>query len=73
MLIDAEGYDGSIVNDFFQNVILRPIIILEYIHVKNKIFKETVNLLEKNKYFFFSINENMFCFPEEKQELINFF
>ncbi len=31
-----------------------------------------VNSLNKEKYFFFSLNENMVCFPEEKQEFIKF-
>ena len=72
LFLDTEGYDGKIINDFFLNLTIRPIIILEYIHINNEIFKKLVTNLEKNKYLFFSINENMLCFPEEKKELINF-
>ena len=72
LFLDTEGYDGKIINDFFLNLTIRPIIILEYVHINNEIFKKLVTNLEKNKYLFFSINENMLCFPKEKKELINF-
>ena len=38
-MIDAEGYDGKIVIDFLLYSSLRPLIIFEYIHIDNKIFK----------------------------------
>jgi FkbM family methyltransferase len=72
LFVDVEGYDANIVIDFFSNTSLRPIIVLEYIHIKNDIFKNLVNILELNKYIFFSINENMICFPEEDKNLISF-
>lgn len=72
LFIDTEGYDGKIVNDFLNNSSLRPIIILEFIHLKHSLFKELINNLESNKYVFFSINENLICFPTEKKESINF-
>ena len=39
LYIDAEGYDGNIAIDFLTNTLIRPIIILEYIHIQNEIFK----------------------------------
>ena len=71
LFIDAEGYDGNIVIDFLSTVSLRPIIILEYIHIENEIFNKLVTQLERNNYVFFSINENMVCFPDEKKSHIN--
>ena len=71
LFVDAEGYDGNIIIDFLSSISLRPIIIFEYIHIKNEIFKILINKLENKKYVFFSINENMFCFPEESKNLIN--
>ena len=70
LLVDAEGYDGDIVIDFFKNVSFRPIIILEYIHINIEKFKTLIDQLEKQEYFFFSINENMFCFPKEDEAFI---
>ncbi len=72
LFIDAEGYDVDIIEDFFKTSLLRPIIIFEYLHVSNQKFKDLVNYLNKNKYFFFSLNENIVCFPEEKQQFIRF-
>ena len=70
LIVDAEGYDGDIVIDFFKNISIRPIIILEYIHIKNETFKVLIDQLEKQEYFFFSANENMFCFPKEDEKFI---
>ena len=57
--------------DFLSTVSLRPIIILEYIHIENEIFNNLLTQLERNNYIFFSINENMVCFPDEKKSHIN--
>ena len=73
LFVDAEGYDGKIINDFFHSTNLRPIIILEYIHIDNKVFEELVANLEIKKYSIFSINENLFCYPNEDINLIKFF
>ena len=72
LFIDAEGYDGKIVIDFLELNIFKPIIILEYIHIENETFKNLINQLEKNKYIFFSIDENLVCYPENDLRNINF-
>ena len=72
LFVDAEGYDADIIEDFLKTSLMRPIIIFEYLHVSNKKFKDLVDSLNNKKYFFFSLNENMVCFPEEKQEFIKF-
>lgn len=70
LFIDAEGYDASIAIDFLQQSKLRPIIILEYIHVKNKKFITLIDLLKINNFIYFIINENLVCFPSEKKHLL---
>ena len=72
LFVDAEGYDADIIEDFLKTSLMRPIIIFEYLHVSNKKFKDLVDCLNKKKYIFFSLSENMICFPEEKQEFIKF-
>jgi len=72
LFVDAEGYDADIIEDFLKTSLMRPIIIFENLHVSNKKFKDLVDCLNKKKYFFFSLSENMICFPEEKQEFIKF-
>ena len=64
--IDAEGYDGKIVYDFLLNSKIRPIIIFEYIHVENSFFKDLLSQLSIKDYLFFPVNENIYCYPKEK-------
>ncbi len=64
LFIDAEGYDGKIVLDFLKLDASKPIIIFEYIHIDNNLFIEVVEKLVSSQYKFFSINENLICFPK---------
>ena len=70
--VDAEGYDADIVSDFLRSSLIRPIIILEYLHIPNKKFQILTGLLKEKKYVYFSLKENMFCFPEKDINFINF-
>ncbi len=72
LLIDTEGYDGEIIIDFLNKSNMKPIIIFEFIHVKNEILKKTLDLLIEKKYFFFKIDENIVCYPIEKEDEIKF-
>jgi FkbM family methyltransferase len=72
LFVDAEGYDGAIISDFLKSSLIRPVIIFEYLHVPNKDFKDLAKQLKKKKYIFFSLCENLFCFPEEENPFINF-
>jgi len=72
LFVDAEGYDADIVSDFLSYSLIRPIIIFEYLHVPNKKFEHLVNQLGEKKYVYFSLSENMFCFPVENSAFINF-
>jgi len=72
LYIDAEGYDANIVIDFLKTTSMRPVIILEYIHVEKNIFETMLNILEKEKYTLFTINENLFCYPEKDRKFIKF-
>ena len=72
LFVDAEGYDGKIVIDFLTSTLIRPIIILEFIHIKNDVFKNLINNLEQKKYSFFSLDENLVCYPENDKRYIKF-
>ena len=72
LFIDAEGYDGKIVNDFLLTSSIRPYIIFEYIHINNDTFKIVTDNLKKNKYIFFPVNENIICIPQEKKDIFVF-
>ena len=71
LLIDTEGYDCQIVNDFFLKVKkIRPIIIFEWSHIKNTELENTLKTIVSNNYSFFPISDDIFCFPIEKNILI---
>ena len=42
-MIDAEGYDGDIIIDFLLNSSLRPLIVFEYLHIKNEVFDRVLH------------------------------
>ena len=67
---DAEGYDGKILIDFLNNLSLRPFLVFEYIHIKSPTFNELLDLLNTKKFFYFALNENIICIPEEKKSFI---
>jgi len=67
LFIDAEGYDGKILNDFLDNCKIKPFIIFEYIHVEHSILQKVLNKLIEKEYLFFRIDENVISFPIEKK------
>jgi FkbM family methyltransferase len=67
LFIDAEGYDGKILNDFLDNCKIRPFIIFEYVHVEHSILQKVLNKLIEKEYLFFRIDENVISFPIEKK------
>ena len=73
IMIDTEGYDGHIVIDFLKNIQLRPIIIFEYIHIKNIIFEETLKILQIENYIFFKIEENVICIPKDRYKTLQLY
>ena len=71
LLIDTEGYDCRIVNDFFLKIKeIRPIIIFEWSHIKNLELENTFKTIVNNNYSFFSVNDDIFCLPIEKNILL---
>ena len=71
LLIDTEGYDCNVVNDFFLKIKeIRPIIIFEWSHIKNNELENTLNTIIKNSYSFFPIGDDIFCYPMEKDILL---
>jgi FkbM family methyltransferase len=67
LLIDTEGYDCNIVNNFFLKIKeIRPIIIFEWSHIKNNELENTLSNIIKNSYSFFPIGDDIFCYPTEK-------
>ena len=71
LLIDTEGYDCHIVNNFFLKVKkIRPIIVFEWSHIEYNELENTLNLIINNNYSFFPIGDDIICFPAEKNILL---
>ena len=71
LFIDAEGYDAEIAIDLLQKSNFRPIIIIEYVHIKLPSIKILNNLFIDKKYKYFKIRENLICIPNERLVIIN--
>ena len=70
-MIDAEGYDGDIIIDFLLNSSLRPLIVFEYLHIKNIVFKKLINTLISKNFVFYKLEENLICLPKENEKFKN--
>ena len=70
LFIDAEGYDGDILIDFLNNSKQEPIIIFEYVHIKNNILKNLINKIISRNYSYFDINENLICLPNKIEKFL---
>ena len=70
LFVDAEGYDGDILIDFLKSSNHEPILIFEYIHIKNKILKDLIDMLIKKNYSYFNIKENLVCLPKKNNKIL---
>ena len=61
LIIDTEGYDNVLVKNFIEDTNIRPLIIFEWIHMKEDEAKYITELLESNNYKFFKINKDLIC------------
>ena len=61
LVVDTEGYDDVLVTNFIQNTYIRPIIILEWIHIKKNKAEELIELLKSNNYKFLKFSKDLIC------------
>ena len=64
LYIDVEGYDDKVVLDFLDNSQLRPILIFEYIHIKNTSLTILIKKLLNENYKILRVDENVVCYNE---------
>ena len=62
LVTDTEGYDDVLITNFIQNIDIRPIIILEWIHIDKNKAEDLIQLLKVNNYKFFKINKDLIFF-----------
>ena len=61
LVVDTEGHDDVLITNFIQNTDIRPIIILEWIHIKKNKVEELIELLKSNNYKFLKFNKDLIC------------
>ena len=66
MVVDTEGYDDVLITNFIQNTDIRPIIILEWIHIKKNKAEELIELLKSNNYKFLKLNKDLICIQNKQ-------
>lgn len=64
LIIDAEGYDFILVNNFLETINIRPIIIFEWIHFKNNEIEKLLIKLKNLNYNFLQIGRDLVCFQK---------
>ncbi|MDC3070004.1 FkbM family methyltransferase [bacterium] len=65
LIIDVEGYDLVILNNFIQTINIKPMIIFEWIHAqKNEIEKMLIELEDLN-YKFLRIGRDLICYQKD--------
>ena len=64
LIIDTEGYDFILVNNFLETINIRPIIIFEWIHFKNYEIEKLLMKLKNLNYNFLQIGRDLVCFQK---------
>ena len=61
LVVDTEGYDDILITNFIQNTSIRPVIILEWIHIPKNKAENLIELLKSNNYVFFKLSKDLAC------------
>ncbi len=64
LVIDTEGYDDVILNEFLKIDDIKPVIIFEWIHIKNSNFIKLYKKLEEKNYKLLRIEKDLICFKK---------
>ncbi len=65
LIIDIEGYDLVILNNFIQTINIKPMIIFEWIHAQKNDIEKLLIELEGLNYKFLRIGRDLICFQRD--------
>ncbi len=65
LIIDVEGYDLVILNNFIQTINIKPMIIFEWIHAQKNDIEKLLIELEGLNYKFLRIGRDLICFQRD--------
>ena len=71
LVVDTEGYDDILITNFIKNINIRPLIILEWIHIKKNKAEDLIELLKSNNYKLIKVSKDLVCI--QKNLLFNYF
>ena len=62
LVIDTEGYDIKLINNFIETLKIKPMIIFEWIHAEKTEIELLLNKLKKLNYEFLKLGRDLICF-----------
>lgn len=65
LIVDTEGYDVDLVNNFVETLAIKPMIIFEWIHAEKNEIELLLSRLEKLNYQFLKLGRDLVCFQRE--------
>ena len=65
LIIDVEGYDLVILNNFIQTINIKPMIIFEWIHAQKNDIEKLLTELEGLNYKFLRIGRDLICYQKD--------
>ena len=65
LIVDTEGYDVDLVNNFIETLAIKPMIIFEWIHAEKNEIEFLLSRLEKLNYKFLKLGRDLVCFQRE--------
>ncbi len=71
LVVDTEGYDEILITNFIKNTNIRPLIILEWIHIQKNKAEDLIELLKSNNYKLIKVSKDLVCI--QKNLLFNYF
>ena len=71
LVIDAEGYDDVILNEFLEIENINPVIIFEWIHIKNSNYIQLCQKLSNKNYQLLKMEKDLICFKNNLNIKLN--
>ena len=69
LIVDTEGYDCNLVNNFMDKIDLKPLIVFEWIHAKKFEIIDLLDKMKKKNYHFLKIGRDLICY--QKNQIFN--
>jgi len=65
LIIDTEGFDCILVNNFIDTIKAKPLIIFEWVHIEHSKLSLLLEKLKQNNYFFMKIGNDLIAYQKD--------